>query len=104
MNYQGTRKDYYRRKGREAYWNDPDRKQKTLDNTRKQRGLPQPERPPPAHCELCGKTSTRNLCLDHDHQNGRFRGWLCGNCNSGLGKLGDTSEALMKALAYLDKA
>jgi hypothetical protein len=40
---------------------------------------------------------------DHDHDSVDFRGWLCKDCNVGLGKLGDTTDALEKALKYAAK-
>ena len=42
--------------------------------------------------------------LDHDHETGKFRGWLCTSCNLGLGKLGDSISSVKKALKYLEKA
>lgn len=50
-------------------------------------------------CELCGKVG--KVHWDHDHETGKFRGWLCVSCNTGLGKLGDSIEGLERALAYL---
>jgi hypothetical protein len=59
-------------------------------------------RPMPAACELCGGSNgDKALACDHDHSTGRFRGWLCYKCNTGIGKLGDTVEGLQKALDYL---
>ena len=50
-------------------------------------------------CEICGdKPAT---CIDHDHVKGRVRGVLCRECNSGLGRFGDTIEGLQKAINYL---
>ena len=57
----------------------------------------------PVSCECCSKI-TENLVIDHDHSTGRFRGWLCRNCNQGIGKLGDTIEDLEMALIYLKRA
>ena len=39
--------------------------------------------------------------IDHDHKTGEFRGWLCRNCNTGLGSLGDTIEGLERGIKYL---
>jgi hypothetical protein len=53
-------------------------------------------------CQICGATK-RRLCVDHCHKSKemKVRGILCDLCNSGIGKLGDTSEALLKAFLYL---
>jgi hypothetical protein len=68
-------------------------------------GLPEPTRPRPETCECCGRENKRRvLALDHCHLTGRFRGWLCDACNLGMGKLGDTAEALQKALEYLKRS
>ena len=56
--------------------------------------------PKPDYCECC-KIETKNFVLDHDHNNGQFRGWLCRNCNQGIGKLGDNIEGIENALRYL---
>ncbi len=72
--------------------------------------IPLPLRPAPAACEICEKPdvrkdgASRGLSLDHCHATGSFRGWLCFKCNVGIGKLGDTSAGLKRALAYLEKA
>ena len=41
--------------------------------------------------------------LDHCHDTETFRGWLCGNCNSGLGSLKDSIFRVNNALKYLKK-
>ena len=38
---------------------------------------------------------------DHDHETKEHRGWICGNCNTGIGKLGDNISGVQKALDYL---
>jgi hypothetical protein len=57
-------------------------------------------------CECCGKTydESRHICLDHCHVTNTFRGWICTQCNTGIGSLGDNEEGLLKALDYLRKA
>ena len=68
-------------------------------------------RPPkPANCDCCGKPwkTKRNgattACYDHDHETGKFRGWVCNNCNSGIGLLGDNLEGVENAVRYLKDA
>ena len=63
---------------------------------------PQPER-----CECCHKKAgtlwgTGNLNADHAHESTVFRGWLCGTCNTGMGKLGDNLEGVLQAAIYLE--
>ena len=43
-----------------------------------------------------------NWCLDHDHDTGEFRGWLCNKCNSGLGWLDDDINYVRRAVNYLE--
>lgn len=50
-------------------------------------------------CEVC--SSTHRLQYDHCHDSMGFRGVLCWDCNSAIGKLGDNVEGLTKALEYL---
>lgn len=63
-----------------------------------------PTRPEPTHCECCGRKDFRALSLDHCHETGAFRGWLCGRCNLAIGKLGDTVAGVQQALDYLKRA
>lgn len=53
----------------------------------------------PKACQICGKK--KRLCLDHDHNTGAFRGWLCHNCNLVLGNAYDDPTTLQKAIGYL---
>lgn len=65
-------------------------------------------------CEVCGKSAAelrprlnehgvelQCWFLDHDHESGKFRGYLCMNCNLGLGKFMDDPEILANAIKYL---
>ncbi len=51
-------------------------------------------------CEVCG--STNKLCYDHNHDTMEFRGVLCWNCNSALGKFGDSLEGILRVIKYLE--
>ena len=69
------------------------------------RGTPEPTRPQPANCEICGRPrKLKSLHIDHCHATGSFRGWLCSQCNTGLGLLGDSVENLGRAVAYLRRS
>ena len=63
--------------------------------------------PVPRNCECCNtdltKVSTRDIHLDHCRKTETFRGWLCKNCNIGMGMLGDDIEGVTNALLYLNK-
>lgn len=41
--------------------------------------------------------------LDHDHSTEKFRGWICANCNVGLGRFNDDVTNLKNAIKYLKK-
>ena len=56
-------------------------------------------------CAICRATTNftfNNLCVDHDHTNGRVRGLLCLNCNTALGQFKDSTSLLLKAADYLE--
>jgi len=53
------------------------------------------------HCDNCHKN--KKLQIDHIHGTIKVRGWLCRNCNTGIGALGDTLEGVLQAAIYLEK-
>lgn len=56
-------------------------------------------------CAICGvelPTSGHLTHLDHNHESGKLRDFLCTNCNRGLGHFQDSPELLAKAKAYLE--
>jgi DNA-binding transcriptional MerR regulator len=60
-------------------------------------------------CALCqtsvsfGTGFSNAAHVDHCHTTNKVRGILCGNCNTALGKLGDSVESIKKVLQYLEK-
>ena len=55
-------------------------------------------------CAICGrqpKPGGRRLAIDHDHETGLVRGLLCYRCNTAIGLLGDSPQAIARALAYV---
>jgi hypothetical protein len=74
---------------------------------RKKHGLP----PAEYKCPICNRNEdqlkgrggqNRNAwCCDHQHGTNIFRGWLCHDCNKGLGFLGDDPEKCIRAAVYL---
>lgn len=59
-------------------------------------------------CKICGgegfkmhKNKKHGLNLDHCHKTGKVRGWLCDNCNRGLGLLQDDITVLEAAIDYI---
>ncbi len=100
---------------RRRYWADPETNRaesrrryranpgQWIANSRRLRGVPEPTRPMPAACECCEKPprNGKPLHIDHNHETGEFRGWLCYNCNVGIGHLGDTLGGAKNAVRYL---
>lgn len=62
-------------------------------------------RPRPEICEVCGKKGKgRNgITLDHNHTTGKFRGWLCSNCNTALGLVKENAQTLQALIKYLNQ-
>jgi len=53
-------------------------------------------------CQICGaQPEKERLCLDHDHETGEFRGWLCRSCNAAIGLFGEDVNRVVAAAAYL---
>lgn len=53
-------------------------------------------------CDCCGRHESgfkRLLVMDHCHVTGNFRGWLCDECNKGLGHLRDSWGDILNYLS-----
>ena len=55
----------------------------------------------PNQCEICG--SMDKISFDHDHETGKFRGWICRRCNLTIGLVKDNKELLSAIIRYLLK-
>ena len=56
-------------------------------------------------CAICRKMGivgvNVKVVADHDHYAGRWRGFLCDSCNTGLGRLKNGESYLLNAIEYL---
>ena len=69
--------------------------------------------PPPTEpnycCPICERNAQKILdkghkvrwCLDHDHNTGEFRGYICSTCNTGIANLHEDPDVLQNAVNYL---
>ena len=51
--------------------------------------------------EIPAPGTSKGTVVDHCHETGAIRGILCRRCNNGIGILGDTLEAMLRAVEYL---
>ena len=52
-------------------------------------------------CAICLNVLDKSAHVDHDHSNGRVRGWLCSPCNQGIGLLRDDVGVAKRVVDYL---
>jgi len=86
---------------------------KTLVEDRSRAKASAPPVPKDHKCPICqrseeevkdkGGKKTGAWCCDHDHVKGHFRGWLCHECNRGIGNFKDSISRLQNAIDYLNK-
>jgi hypothetical protein len=53
-------------------------------------------------CPICTRPDMQ-LVLDHCHETGALRGWVCNPCNRGLGMFQDSAAVVGRAAEYLQK-
>lgn len=67
---------------------------------------PRPQIGSDFYCRICERTITiennRDVNLDHDHATGEIRGWICNNCNTGIGALNDDVNLLKRSIRWLE--
>lgn len=54
-------------------------------------------------CQISESQIGHKLHLDHNHETGKFRGWLCPKCNLSLGYAQDSIQILQGLVSYLQK-
>lgn len=61
-------------------------------------------------CMICGSETVENsrgrhnMCIDHDHDSGVVRGFLCHHCNCAIGMFKDDVKLMQKAIDYLNQS
>ena len=55
------------------------------------------------NCSICGIEQKVSFHLDHNHNTGKIREFLCINCNQGLGQFKENLNSLKNAISYLEK-
>lgn len=82
---------------RADYWSNPE-KYLTANRARKRESI-NGDPPHEGKCPIC--QATKVLYYDHNHTTKKFRGWICTDCNKGIGLFHDNPEALRMAAFYL---
>lgn len=66
---------------------------------------PKPSIGEPFRCPVCEKTIIRqfknDVTLDHSHENGTIRGWICRQCNSSIGMMDEDTGILKRAIKWI---
>ena len=66
----------------------------------------QPPMGQPFHCPICNRTIVRqyknDVVLDHFHDTGEIRGWICRMCNNSMGMMEDDVNILKRAIKWLE--
>mgnify|MGYP001159461112 FL=1 len=56
-------------------------------------------------CPICEVEKIRefknDICLDHNHETGKIRGYICGSCNASIGKFHEKIDRLERAIKWL---
>lgn len=57
-------------------------------------------------CAICHREFTDSIKanVDHSHETGKVRGFLCYSCNTGIGQLRDDPILLQRAIDYLNQS
>lgn len=104
-------KNQYRKNNvivRRAYCKECGKKKKPISSKDKkeyEEVNPRPRLNEPFYCPVCERTTypwhKNQVCLDHNHETGKIRGYLCGDCNASIGRIGDSIKTLERAILWL---
>jgi hypothetical protein len=105
------------REYQKEYYSDPDRHAKRNEYYRNHAKLPKSVevrnkrrerqrvalagRPKPVICDACERSG--KIQFDHCHLTGKFRGWLCSDCNIAVGRMSEDAAALRKLADYIER-
>lgn len=53
-------------------------------------------------CRGLGGKKVGTWCVDHNHNTGEFRGWLCHSCNRTIGNFHEDTAKMRRAIEYLE--
>lgn len=66
---------------------------------------PRPQIGAPFSCPVCQKTIIRqfknDVTLDHSHDTGIIRGWICRQCNSSIGMMDEDVTVIERAIKWI---
>jgi hypothetical protein len=81
-------------------------RERALAKEKSRRDARPASRPRPELCECCAMSPAEGKTLhwDHDHATGKFRGWLCPDCNIALGFARDSPYRLLLMVDYLQRS
>ena len=56
-------------------------------------------------CPICERGRMiwhkNQVCLDHNHKTGDIRGYICGDCNARIGRMGENIKTFERAILWL---
>ena len=84
---------------RRAYCIECGKKQKPIKHSVRKQYI----RPDKLECPLCKVvvSGNRNIVLDHNHDTGHVRGWICDNCNTGMGRAMDSIDIMERWIEWI---
>ena len=88
------------RKKAKRYPHIPERLKKDFESSN-----PRPKIGDEFTCPICKRTmivqKNRDVNLDHNHSTGAIRGYVCNDCNTGMGNFKDSIDRLKRAIKWI---